>query len=146
MPAVQTTYGTDYAAGFPGMVANSEAFNSITRICETVAGIGFGVVAARGASDKTCKVSAAAARPLGITIADPGQPGDLYARYANVAILTRGVIFVTCGEDVAQGDPVYFVPGTGALMKTASGNIAIPNAVWDTTTLSGGLAKMRLVS
>lgn len=144
MPAVQTVYGTTHAAAFAGMVANSETFNSITRVCETVAGIGFGVPAVRGTADNQCAVAAAASLPYGVTIADPSQPGDLYARYANVAILTQGVIWVVTGENVTDGAPVYYVPATGVWVTTAGANILLPDAVWDTTALLGALAKIRI--
>lgn len=52
MPPVQTTYNERHRAGLPGLVANMETQNSVTRICEAVAGIGFGQPVVQGAGDK----------------------------------------------------------------------------------------------
>lgn len=144
MPAIQTTYGANIAQAVEGMVANMETANIVSRIIETAAGIGFGKLAARGTLDNQIKVSAAAAIPLGITVLDTTQVGDLYPQYSNVGVMLKGVIWVLAGEAVADGDPVYFVPATGVFVKTVGANILIPNAQWDTTTAQDALGKIRL--
>lgn len=43
MPAVQTTYNQTLAPGYPGMPASESGWDAETKICETAAGIGFGL-------------------------------------------------------------------------------------------------------
>jgi hypothetical protein len=145
MDPLQTNYSATMDRWIEGMVLNSEHQNRISRTIETAAGIGFGKVACRGTQDNTCKVSAASAKPLGITILDRTQgTEDKYPQYATVAIMEKGVVVCQASVAVAQGDPVYFVPATGVLTNADTGNIAIPNAVWDTSTSGAGLAAVRL--
>jgi hypothetical protein len=54
MAELQTTYSDTIAAGYPGMIANGENGNRISRSCETAAGIGFGKAVYRGAGDHGC--------------------------------------------------------------------------------------------
>jgi hypothetical protein len=146
MPAVQTTYGTVHSPAVEGMVANMEDHNVITRVLESAAGIGFGKIAMRGTVDGTIKVSAAASDYLGITVLDTTQAQDSFLQYANVPVMTKGVIWVTAGATVVQGDPVYYVPATGVLTNVDGGgaNTLVPNATWDSSAASGALAKLRL--
>jgi hypothetical protein len=51
MATYQTTYSNAPAKGLPGQIANMELANVISRTVETVAGIGFGQPAFRGAGD-----------------------------------------------------------------------------------------------
>jgi hypothetical protein len=69
---VQSTYKTGYDAGYPGMVANGETSNRISRTVEDSAGIAFGKAAFRGADDRGCTATPAAGKFMGITIADAG--------------------------------------------------------------------------
>lgn len=54
MAELQTTYATTLAAGYPGMVANGETSNRISRTCEDSGGIGFGKAVYAGAGDHGC--------------------------------------------------------------------------------------------
>lgn len=114
MPTVQSTFNNDFAVGYPGMVANGETSNRISRTIADAAGIGFGVAAFRHASEPhsiTGDVQAGA-KLLGVTIVDhgvpifPGGSADTYAQYQNVPILERGVIWVynRSGGALAPGD------------------------------------------
>ena len=144
MPTIQSTYNTRHTRWFEGMVLNQEPADIITRTAEDVEGIGFGKVAVMGSADGLAVDSEITVPFLGIAVADPGQPGELYAQYANVAIMKRGVIVVAAGEAVAYGDPVYYVPATGVLNKTASGNTLIAGAIWETARDANNLAALRL--
>ncbi|MFC0305186.1 hypothetical protein ACFSTI_20705 [Rhizorhabdus histidinilytica] len=54
MAEVQTTYTDNLAPAYPGMIANGEVGNRITRTCEDAAGIGFGKAVYRGVGDHGC--------------------------------------------------------------------------------------------
>lgn len=145
MPAIQTSYTATHAVAFEGMVHNSEPCRVISRTAE--AAIGFGKIAVQGATDLAVKPSAAGAKYRGITVMDPGQLGttvDVYPQYATAAVMTKGVIWVQVSVSVAVADPVYYVPATGVITNVATGNTAIPNAIFDSSTSGAGLAKVRL--
>lgn len=82
---------------------------------------------------------------LGITIAHeaavllPGQTADTYAQNANVPILTQGMIYVTAGGSVVDGDPV-FVDANGDFVATAG--VPLPGFVFDTTGADDALVRI----
>jgi hypothetical protein len=129
MPAIQTTYAAQHARWIEGMVLNMEPSDVVTRLAEDVEGIGFGKV--------TVKF-------VGIAVLDATQPTGKYEQYSNVALMKKGVIVVTASVAVAVGDPVYYVPATGVLTNSASGNTLIAGAQWDTSTSGSALAALRL--
>lgn len=147
MAVVQSTYTDTIVPGYAGMIANGETSNRITRTCEDAGGIAFGKAVFRGTGDHGCTGTPAANALLGISIAHealgllPGQTADLYPQYENVAILTQGVIWVTVGEDVADGSQAYVTSG-GAIVDTATDNTILPGWFFDTTGSNGGLVKL----
>lgn len=56
MTNVQPVYATGVAVGVPGMIANEEKCNKISRTVESVAGVAFGQPCFRGANDHGCVV------------------------------------------------------------------------------------------
>lgn len=54
MAELQTTYSDTIATAYPGLIANGETSNRISRTCETAAGIGFGKAVYRGSGDHGC--------------------------------------------------------------------------------------------
>lgn len=155
MAVVQSTYATSIPSGYPGMVANGETSNRISRTIEDAAGVGFGVPVWRGTGDHGCTATVGtAATFLGWTIADHGVqalPGgvaaDVYPQYASVGILTSGVIWVTATGANADGAAVTI--GTGAGLADGIGDVAadathIGTAGWvfDDTTAATGLARI----
>lgn len=145
---VQNNYLTDYAQGFPGMLANGETQNRISRTVEDSAGIAFGKAAFRGVDDHGVTATPAASTFMGITIADigvvPGLSGtpDVFPQYGTAILLKTGVIWVTVAVAVSDGEQAY-VTSAGAFTNVSSGNTAIP-ARFDTTAAIGGLARLRV--
>lgn len=136
MAVTQSSYNERSAFGVPGQVANTEASNIISRTVESATGLTFGHPAFRGAGDNGAKVYEASAKFLGVTVMSPGVKADAdnpdrYQHQATANILTQGAIYVRAGESVAQGDPVYWSTSAGKFVKTATGNVAIPDAVFD---------------
>lgn len=144
MPTIQTNYTATHAVGFEGMVVNSEPSVIVSRIAEDAEGIGFGKVAVLGDKDNTVTDAEASKKFEGIAVADTTQPADIFAQYATVPVMKKGVIWVMASVAVAKGDAVYFVPATGVLTNASSGNTLIANASWDSSTTAAGLAKLRL--
>ncbi len=145
MAVNQDTYTDVMAPGYPGMVANGETSNRISRTCEDAAGIGFGVPVYRGSGDHGC-TRTPNANFLGITIAHEalgllgGQSADKYQQYDDVAIMTLGTIWVTAGEAVTDGAPAY--DSDTAIVDTATDNTALTGWVFDTTGANAALVKL----
>lgn len=146
---LQSTYSESYAKGFPGMVANGEKSNRISRTVEDAAGIAFGKATFRGTGDHGVTGTPAVGTFMGVTIADRGVVpavigGDVdeYSQYATAGLLIEGCIYVTAGEDVTDGAAAYVTAG-GAFVDTAGANTAIP-AVFDETVASGGIVRLRV--
>lgn len=121
MAELQTTYSDNLAKGYPGMVANGETSNRITRTCETAAGIGFGQPVYRGSGDHGCVLTVGTlATFLGWAIAQhgqallAGQDADEYQQYDNVGILTLGAIYVNVKGAVTDGAAITVGTGGGA--------------------------------
>lgn len=149
MAELQTSYSETIPAGFPGMVANGETSNRITRTCEDAGGIGFGKAAFRGSGDHGCTATVGtSATFLGVTIATSaqalvaGQDADEYAQYDNVAIMTHGAIWVTAGEAVTDGAQVYAEAGTGDFVDTSTSNILLTGWFFDTTGADASLVRI----
>ena len=121
MAELQTTYTDTVAKGYPGMVANGETSNRITRTCETAAGVAFGQPVYRGTGDHGCTATIGTlATFLGWTIASAGQAliagqdADEYQQYDNVPIMTLGAIYVNVKGAVADGAAITVGTGGGA--------------------------------
>lgn len=149
MAFVQSTYSENIAIAVAGMLADAD--HSVdTRVCETAAGIGFGVACGQGTANNGVRLGAAAATGfVGISVRDKtlvNSEGDEYQQYNNVGVMTRGDIWVTVGADVVAGNDVTFVASTGVLSTaTASGSqFTIAGARWMTSATAGKLALLRL--
>lgn len=147
---VQSTYATREPAALPGMVANETEYNIDTCICETVAGIGFGLAVSQGTGDKGAILGGASAPVFrGIAVRDVTLDVsnlDKYPRYANMAVLTMGDIWVKVSGGVTPGANVTFLSTTGVLGTVAADgtHFAIAGARWMTTANDGELAILRL--
>jgi hypothetical protein len=147
MAVLQTSYTDQVAPGYAGMVANAETSNRITRTIEDASGIAFGKAAFRGTGDHGCTATPTAGGFLGITIAHEalglvaGQTADVFPQYGNVPILTQGVIWVTAGASVADGEQAY-VTSAGAFTNVSTSNVILPGFFFDTTAASGALVKL----
>lgn len=153
MAVLQTTYSDAYASGFPGMVANGETSNRISRTVEDATAIGFGKAVFRGTGDHGVTATPSA-NLMGITIANYAAPpvqatgvqADSYPQYSTAAILTQGVIWVVAGADVTDGAAVYVGDGdpltAGAFTDDATGNVALTGWTFQDTVSSGALVRI----
>jgi hypothetical protein len=121
MAELQTSYTETIAQGYPGMVANGETSNRITRTVETAGGIAFGQPVYRGSGDHGCTSTVGTlATFLGWTIAHAGQAivagqdADEYQQYDNAAIITLGAIYVNVKGAVTDGAAITVGTGGGA--------------------------------
>jgi len=143
----QDTYFDTLPVGYPGMVANGETSNRISRTCEDAGGIAFGKAVFRGAADHGCTATPTAGKLLGISIAHEalgllaGSTPDVYPQFSTPAIMELGVIWVTASASVVQGDQAY-VTSAGAITNVSTSNVILPGWFFDTTGASGDLVKL----
>lgn len=148
--AIQTAYNTRMPVGLPGQIADMSTADVDSRVCETSAGIGFGLAVGIGSADRGCVLGSAAATGfLGVSVKDVANVNAdqaEYAQYSEMPVLYRGDIWVTVGGDVADGENVTYNKTTGVLSSIGadSDNFAITGARWMTTATSGNIAKLRL--
>lgn len=147
---IQSTYLTDYAQGFPGMLADGTTQNRVTGIVQDAAGIAFGIAAFQsGATDGKAITATPGTKFRGVTIqnvgivAPVGGTVDVYPQYASASLLDMGDIWVTAGSNTTPGAAVY-VTSAGAFTATASGNTAIPATFIDAVS-SGSPVRIRIV-
>ena len=145
MAELQTSYSETIAAGYPGMVANGETSNRITRTCEDAGGIAFGVPVYRGTGDHGC-TRTPGGQLLGISVATSalaltaGVDADEYQQYDNVTIMTQGVIWVTAGEAVTDGAQAYDTDTS--IVDTSTDNTIMDGWFFDTTGANAALVKL----
>lgn len=153
MPAIQTSYSETMRPALAGMIADTTPQTILSRVVESAAGLGFGVVAVKGTGDLQVKPAAAGAPYQGITVADltvqhisqPAGGPDFYPDKDVCNILVQGAIWVVVSVAVVAGDPVYFVPATGVLTNVSTANTQIPNGRFESSAGIGALAKLRLI-
>jgi hypothetical protein len=132
----------------PGTLAGQVNEARITTgICETTAGIPFGVACSQGsASDEGAILGGTLAGFRGISVRDVtlrGDSGDLdqYRPPNSMSIMESGDIWVEPNEAVTAHAAVYFVAATGLLSDNSSGALGpIPGAYWKTSCGVGGRA------
>ncbi len=147
MPNVQSSYLDRTPIAFEGMIANTEPNVLISRTVEGAA-IGFGKVVKQGADDNGVAAATDAADVYrGITTRDQSVDPALVDQYAvgeAATIITKGVVWVKAGATVAAGAAVYMIDADGRFTSSASGNLPIPNAVFDSSGAADELVRVRL--
>ena len=147
---VQTTYRPQLSYGYAGMIADEVESSVQSFVCETVAGIPFGVAVSQGSRDKGCALGGThflglSQRDVTLSLSpiDPqaayGTQGtvDLYSQYTNVSVMSRGHMWVVAGADVVANDPVYFNSTTGQLTNSASGIAATASILFTSQPVTG---------
>lgn len=143
----QTTYTQFQPAGFPGMLANMENWNGLTRTA--TATIAFGAPAQRN-GDGSCSPLAAGGEFIGIAIANhviTATNGDSYGQYDNTPLADEGILFATADAAIVVGTALNFNSVSGRYTTAApSGTVfAVPGAEADSAASGAGvLFKIRL--
>lgn len=140
---VQSTYGRRMPIGVAGTFAEMSASNNVdTKQAEGT--IGFGIAVSKGEADDG--VVAAGTLYVGVSVRDITIIHDTADRYEegdNVAVATRGDMWVVAEDAVEAQTAVTYNTSTGAL--GSSGGTVIAGAYWLTSADAGDLAKVRLV-
>jgi hypothetical protein len=147
--AVQSDY-VDLSAAFEGMIANTEPNILISRTVETAA-LGFGKVVRQGVGDNGILAATAANHIVrGITVRDMSTDptnANQFGVGESALLMTQGVVWVRAGATVAAGAAVYMVVGTaqaGRFTSSATDNLPIPGALFDSSGDQGDMVKVRI--
>lgn len=144
----QTTYPSDPVVAFVGSVADNAPATILSREVETAA-IGFGLPVDQGTADGGIVATSGSTTAIaGVTVRvqglDANTPNAIPVG-SSASVLTSGAIWVTAGEAVTAGSPVLVTVADGTFKQTvAAGNVAIPNAVYETSGGNGDVVRIRL--
>lgn len=142
--------------GFAGQVADLQPSEIVSKVNDGAAAIDFGIAVVRGASDDTVKVQAADIdKIIGISVRYPIRPADAtgdtkYAQRDALPVMRKGNIMVLALENTNDGDVAVAVVAQGGKIGSVTGGavgagrIAIPGAVWETTTTAGQIGIVRI--
>ncbi|WP_395393065.1 hypothetical protein WBP07_17950 [Novosphingobium sp. BL-8A] len=142
MSVLQSTFNEDIPYGYPGMEADGELSNAISRILEGATAAAFGRPVYAGVADRGASLTVSAAL-IGFTIAKkgnvvtPNRAADTYAPGDVFPVKERGKIWVASTTAAAKRDPVY-VTAAGAITNVATGNTAATGWVFDDTITAAG--------
>src|SRR6516165_10641042 len=124
MPTVvQQFYRPTILPGLVGMIADMTGSDVQTRLCETAAGIGFGLACSYGSLSDSGAILGGT-NFLGITVRDvtltrapidplspnfsENNPVDTYLQRMNMGVMTRGHIWVRAKGAAAPGSALFF--------------------------------------
>lgn len=153
---VQTSYSLYMDQALPGMKADMEAYNTVSKLNKGTAVIPFGRAVFTDGDDgmKLPVAGSTASQFIGIVFREltrvyttSEQTAGIGAvpKYDNT-VMTMGVIWVAPAVAVAKDDPVYVLKADGRLTNVVgTDNILIPNAKFVSTAAAGALAKVSLV-
>lgn len=148
MAVLQSTFSEDIPGGFPGMEADGEGSNIITRTLEGSTDCEFGRPVYRGTADKGCDLTVGANELYGFAIAAKGLPvtadraADVYAPGDSIAIKERGKIWVTCSTACADGAQVYVTSAGAVSNSSGGGNVAATGWFFEDTLSGTGLTRI----
>jgi len=155
-PDLSTYGGRLRDLGYAGQIVDTNPATIESKTNEAATAIDFGAAVARGAADDTCKAPAADGdKIIGISARHAIRPADssgnvTYAQKDSVPILRSGYVYATAYENATRGDGVISVTAqSGKLGSTTggaagAGRVAVPNAIWETTTTAGQIGIVRI--
>jgi len=133
-------------AAVPGLIQGSN-HECDTGICETEAGIGFGLAVGQGAeSDQGVTLGAADLNHFrGVSVRDVtlGAEKDTIMVPDSLSVLKKGSIWTKPAVAVVANDPVYFNATTG-VFSNAGGIGPVPGARWKSSADADGMALVEL--
>lgn len=146
MAVLQNTFGEDIPYGYPGMEADGEISNIVTRTLEGSTACPFGRFVYKGTNDRGCSLTPSA-NVIGVAIAHKGnvvtsaRAADTYAPGDTLPVKNRGKIWVTSTTAAAKDDPVY-VTSAGAITNVSTSNTQAATWVFDDTITAAGLVRI----
>lgn len=149
--SAQTSYSIKQPKAYAGLIYAQAPHDIVSRMVETVAGIGFGVAVSRG-TDKERQIVAGGTDFLGITIRSLDKEGAAntgaiqWNETEAAGILRDGYIWAVCPAGCNPGDAVKYTNATGVIDAgaAAAGETQLDGAQWETVAAAGELAVIRI--
>lgn len=138
-------------AGYPGLIASPMAItHRVSGLNNSDATIPFGAPVVRDGERGIKAFAADSTEVLGVLVREytfDTEPADVFgvAPQRTGTVITLGEIYVTAGEAVSAGDPVYVSTDSdtlGAFLK--AGTVKLDGAVWRTDAEKGAVAVISL--
>jgi len=150
--AAQLSYDLSTPVAYPGLIYAQFPSDVQSFSVETVAGIPFGVAVSRGTDEERQIILGGNALLLGISIRSLDREGAAntgaiqYNVTETAGVMRSGHIYVVCPTGCMPTVPVKYVIATGVIDSgaPAAGELAIPNATWETHTAAGQIGIVRL--
>lgn len=143
---LQSTFVEDIPGGFPGMDADGELSNIISRHLEGETACEFGRPVYRGSADRGVTLTVSAAL-MGFALARSGLPvtadrdADTFAPGDTIPVKERGKIWVDSATAANDGQQVYVTSG-GAVSNSSGGNTAATGWFFDDTIAAPGVVRI----
>lgn len=149
--SAQTSYSIKQPKAYAGLIYTQAPHDIVSRLVETVAGIGFGVAVSRG-TDKERQIVAGGTDFLGITIRSLDKEGAAntgaiqWNETESAGVLRDGYIWAVCPAGCNPGDAVKYTDATGVLDAgaAAADETQLDGATWETVAAAGELAVIRI--
>ncbi len=146
MAVLQSTFNDDAPKGYPGMEADGELSNIITRTLEGATACAFGRAVYQGTAARGATLTPSA-NLLGFAVARKGlavtstRAADTFIAGDNVPIKNRGKIWVASAAAAAARGKVYVTPA-GAITSASSGNTEAVGWEFDDTIAAAGCVRI----
>ena len=147
----QTSYTTNMAKAYKGLVADVQYDNHIESKLVQTAAIVPGVVVSRG-TDKEKQVVTGGILPIGVSVRDLAHENNAsdaleYAVGDAIGVMTSGSLWVTIANTGNPGDPICYNTTTGAISAGEAGTGQLQlNGTLETVVSSGGdLGRIKLL-
>lgn len=156
----QTPYTINHAKGLPGMVADGEVNNTISKVNASAQVLQYGRFVARSGNEGMMPLAEAttAQNVLGVLRYEVNRAQGLQANVAGVpsdrdgSVLTMGAIYVETIAAVTAGAPVFTVVAQGndtgkasaAVGATTTLSVAVTGATFAESATAGQLVKISM--
>lgn len=146
MAVLQNNFGEDIPIGFPGMEADGELSNIITRTLEGSTPCVFGRAVFQGTADRGVTLTVSSDL-MGFALSSIGLPvlatraADTYAPKDNVRIKNRGKLWVQSSTAANKRQPV-FLTSAGAITNVSTANTEAEGWEFDDTISAAGLVRI----
>lgn len=114
---VQTTYKAVSDLAYPGLIADNNPFETISKKAEGA--IDFGMPVKRGTDED--QVIKGGPLPIGIAVRHLDAEDDSYADEETVTVLRMGYVYLDVSETGSAGDALNVVDATGVIGVGAAG-------------------------
>lgn len=143
---IQSNFNIAPPVGKLGTRANMEEWNGVTLlpVADGIIAPGYPVQDAGVGNQCAAYVSGGSFRGIAEAVDWLQDENSFYSQGDNVPVDESAVIWVKAIGACGRGTPVYWSAASRGYTSTASSNLAIPGAKFDTTAVAGDLVAVRL--